>query len=208
MRIACLQRQTPDTAAGMMSFSSLRARSVFSPLPKAAQLLMVLCVLGTTACGGSDSNTPNDGGAGESGNPPGDTELGGTFTFGGETVDCKTSTQDFPATGEYSVLCENDEDDSNYRFVQVTFKDEPSARKAQTLTFMAPFAFKPEDHEAADAVAVSFTNKDGTLDSEDESTGSAKVAASGGHYVITLNSVSLSTVTSEDTGEVSATINF
>ncbi|MDF3070605.1 MAG: hypothetical protein K0R38_6206 [Polyangiaceae bacterium] len=178
-------------------------------MPKAAQLLVALCVLGATACGGSDSQgTPNDGGAGESGNPSGATELGGTFTFGGETADCKTSTQDFAATGEFSVVCENDEDDSNYRFVQVTFKDEPSARTAQTLTFMAPFAFKPEDHEAADAVAVSYTNKDGTLDSEDDSTGSAKVTASGGRYVITLDSVSLSTVTSEDTGEVSATINF
>lgn len=176
---------------------------------KAGRLLLALCLLGATACGGSDSEgTPNDGGAGKTGNPPGDTELTGTFTFGGETVDCKTSTHDFPATGEYSVVCDNDEDDSNYRFVQVTFKDEPSARKAQSLTFMAPFAFKPEDHEAADAVAVSYTDKDGTLDSEDDSTGSAKVAASSGRNVLTLVGVSLSTVTSEDTGEVSATIDF
>lgn len=178
-------------------------------MSKTAHLLVALCLLGATGCDGSDSQgTPNEGAAGESGNPPGETELTGTFTFGGETVDCKTSTQDFPATGEYSVVCENDEDDSNYRFVQVTFKNEASARKAQSLTFMAPYAFKPEDHEAADAVAVSHTDSDGTLDSEDDSTGSAKVTASGGRYVITLDSVSLSTVTSEDTGEVSAIINF
>lgn len=171
------------------------------------QLLLALCLLGATACGEDSKGAPNDGGAGETGNPP-DTELTGTFTFGGDTVACKTSHQDFAATGEYSVLCENDDDDSNYRFVQITFKDEASARKAQSLTFTGPFAFKPEDHEAADAVAVSHTDKDGTLDSDDDSTGSAKVAVSGGHNVLTLTNVSLSTVSSEDTGEVSASIEF
>jgi hypothetical protein len=57
-------------------------------------------------------------------------------------------------------------------------------------------------------VAVSCTDGDGTLDSDDESTGSAKVAASGAHYVLTLTNVSLATVTGEATGDVSATSNF
>ncbi len=184
----------------MTLFSFFRDRS--------AVLLVALGALGAVACEDPDSKDAANGGAGESGNPPGDTELTGTFTFGGDTTACKTSHQTFPATGEYSIVCENDEDGALYRFVQVTFKDEPSARKAQALTFMKPFAFKPEDHEAADAVAVSYTDTDGTLDSDDESTGSAKVVVSGDHNVLTLDEVSLSTVTSEATGAVSATINF
>lgn len=174
----------------------------------AGRLLLALCVLSATACGEPDSKGANDGGAGEGGNVPDDTELTGTFTFGSDTVDCKTSHQDFAATGEYSVVCDNDDDDANYRFVQVTFKNQAAARKAQDLTFMAPFAFKPEDHEAADAIAVSYSDRDGALDSDDESTGSAKVTAAGGRNVLTLESVSLSTVTSADTGNVSATISF
>jgi hypothetical protein len=169
------------------------------------RLLLALCVLGAVACGEDSKDAGNGGGAGESGNPPDETGLTGTFTIGTKTLPCTTSDQDFPATGEYSVLCESE--DSG--FVQVTFKNEAAARTAQDLTFMKPFAFKPEDHEAADAISVSYMNAAGeTLDSDDESTGSAKVAASDGHHVLTLKDVSLSTVTSEDTGEVSATINF
>lgn len=179
--------------------------------------MLALCVIGITACGESAEGGASGGGAGESGNSPDDVdnlpddlpddvELTGTFTYAGKTLACKTSHQDFPATGEFSVVCDNDDD--GYQFVQVTFKNEASARQDQDLTFMAPFAFKPEDHEAADAVAVSYTGSDGTLDSDDDSTGSAKVTSSGAHHVLTLTNVSLSTVTSEATGSISATIDF
>jgi major membrane immunogen (membrane-anchored lipoprotein) len=185
----------------MISLSTLAVRLISGTVRTSASAIMAVCLLGTVACGGSDSDDAN-GGAGDS------DDLTGTFTFAGVTLDCETSDQDFPATGEYSVVCDNDDDDANYRFVQVTFKDEPSARVARDLKFIAPFAFGPEDHEEADTIAVSYTNDDGTLDSDDDSTGSAKVTVSGNHHVITLKDVSLSTVTSGDTGTVSAVINF
>jgi hypothetical protein len=190
----------------MTFVSYLGGRTKVGQGTRSGRLLLALCLMSATACGEGSEGGPNSGGAGESGNLPDDPQLTGTFTFGGKTVGCKTSDQDFPATGEYSVVCENDE--AGYRFVQVTFKNEASARRAQDLTFMAPFAFSPEDHEAADAVAVSYTDGDGTLDSDDESSGSAQVAASGAHYVLSLTNVSLATVTSEATGAVSATISF
>src|SRR5687767_14548509 len=100
----------------MISVSYFFRRSSVGQLPRCGQLLLALGVLGATACGEpSSSGSPNDGGAGESGNPPEEAALTGTFTFGGETLDCETSDQDFPATGEYSVLCENDDDPANYR---------------------------------------------------------------------------------------------
>jgi hypothetical protein len=191
----------------MTFVSDSRGRSKVWLRARCGRLLLALCVMGATACGESSEGGPNNGAAGESGNSPDDTQLTGTFTFEGKTRDCKTSHQDFAPTGEYSVVCENEED--GYRFVQVTFKNEVSARLAQNLTFMAPYAFKPEDHEAADAIAVSYTDGNGTLDSDDDSTGSAKVTASGARSVLTLTNVSLATVTSEiQSSEVSATINF
>lgn len=190
----------------MMLLSKISSRFPARTLTLAGNALLTLCLLGATGCGGSDSDAGSPGAGGEGSEMPSDEELTGTFTFAGVTTDCKVSTQDFPATGEYSVLCE--EDSASSRFVQITFKDEASARMAQDLKLIAPFAFKPEDHPDADTIAVSYTDSDGTLDSDDDSTGSAKVAASSGHYVLTLKDVSLSTVSSEDTGEVSATIQF
>ena len=192
----------------MIPFRSLVVGIASCSVRTSLALVVALC-LGAVACGDDDSTGGTDGAAGEGSKTPIDNDdLTGTFTFGAETLDCEVSDQDFPASGEYSVVCDNDEVDSNYRFVQVTFKDEASARTAGDLKFIAPYAFKPEDHPDADTIAVQFTDTDGTLDSDDDSTGSAKVTASGGRYVLTLEDVSLSTVTSDDTGTVSATINF
>jgi hypothetical protein len=192
----------------MITFRTLVAGLASNSVRTSAALVVALC-LGTVACGDDDSDSGTDGAAGEGSKTPIDNDdLTGTFTFGGETLDCEVSDQEFPATDEYSIVCDNDEVDSNYRFVQVTFKDEASARVARDLKFIAPYAFKPEDHPDADTIAVQFTDKDGTLDSDDDSSGSAKVTASGGHHVLTLEDVSLSTVTSDATGAVSATIDF
>ncbi|MET0795693.1 MAG: hypothetical protein ABW061_29515 [Polyangiaceae bacterium] len=156
------------------------------------------------AAGSASSGSAGKGGGGPTNNEP---ELTGTMSFSnGAKLDCKVSTQNFPASGEYSVLCE--EDASNFRFVQVTFKDEASARTAQTLKFMKPFAFSPEDHPDTDAIAVSWTGTDGTLDSDDDSTGSAKVAKSGDHYAVTLSDVSVESTPTKATGTVTAVIDF
>lgn len=134
--------------------------------------------------------------------------LGGTFTFGAVTLPCKVSSQMFPASGEYSIVCDNSDESSNYRYVQVTFKNEASARLTQTLRFKDPFAFKPEDHPDADTVSVDYLDKDGTITAGSTSTGSANVASSGGHNVLILKDVSLGNVTKTRSGTISAAVTF
>jgi hypothetical protein len=165
---------------------------------------LALALGGTLGCGSDAASTGGGAGSGSSGD-----DLKGTVSFnGGPTLECDVDDQDFAASGEYSITCDNDEVDSNYRFVQITFKDEASARTAQTLKFMRPFAFKPEDHPDADAIAVSWTDKDGTLDSDDDSTGTAKVVKSGNHYTVTLTDVSVESTPTKATGKVTAVVNF
>ena len=79
-----------------------------------------LLVLG--ACDSDDSKNAGDGGASDVG--AGSTfekNLTGTFSFGGVTLPCKVSSQLFPASKEYSIVCDNSDDSNNYRFVQVTW---------------------------------------------------------------------------------------
>jgi hypothetical protein len=194
-------------------------------LRSASVALAFTLALGSLAACGSDaaSDGGNSGAAGSAGSGAAgaagaagkggagpidnETELTGKMSFNnGEELDCKVSTQDFPASGEYSVLCE--EDATSFRYVQVTFKDEASARTAQTLKFMKPFAFSPEDHPDADAIAVSWTDSDGTLDSDDTSTGTAKVVKNGSHYTVTLTDVTVESLPTHAIGTVTATIDF
>ena len=170
---------------------------------------------GTLGCGSDDVSNPGGAGAsgtagsGAAGGSSDDgADLTGTFSFdGGPTIACKVSTQDFPATGEYSVLCE--EDATDFRYVQVTFKDEASARTAQTLALMKAFAFSPEDHPDADAISLGYTDADGdTLYADDDSTGTGKVVKNGTHYTVTLSAVSVESATTKVSGPVTATIDF
>jgi len=197
-------------------------RSMHSHLTLVA--LLGSCLLGTAACGSdaatvagnagaggsSGSGTAGAPNAGKGGSPSTqEQEFTGTFSFnGGATLPCEVSTQLFPATGEFSVLCENDDDDANYRFVQVTFKDEASARIAQSLVLAEPFAFSPSDHPEANAISVNWQDTDGALYADSDSTGSGKVTATGGHNVLKITDVSLSTVSSDATGTVSATVDY
>ena len=166
-----------------------------------------LLVLG--ACDSDDSKNAGDGGASDVG--AGSTfekNLTGTFSFGGVTLPCKVSSQLFPASKEYSIVCDNSDDSNNYRFVQVTFKNEVSARLPQALKFKAPFAFTPEDHPDADTVSVDYFDKDGNITAGEASTGSSGVSVSGGRNVLTLKDVSLGNVTKTRSGTISATVNF
>lgn len=178
-------------------------------------LALILALGGTLGCGSDDVSNP--GGAGSSGtagsgagggSSNNGADLTGTFSFdGGPTIDCKVSTQDFPATGEYSVLCE--EDSTDFRYVQVTFKDEASARTAQTLKLMKAFAFSAADHPDADAISVGWTDAEGdTLYADDDSTGSAKIVKNGAHYTVTLTDVLVESAPTKATGTVTATIDF
>lgn len=160
---------------------------------------------GSASSGGSSNSGGSDSGTGGNGD---DDDFTGTVTFDGTTIDCEVDTDDFPASGEFSVLCDNDDDDSNYRYVEIVFKNEASARTAQDLRFIGGFAFSPDDHPDADTIAVGWTDTNGTLYADDDSTGSAKVTASGGHFVLEITDVSLSNEEETASGTLSATIDF
>jgi hypothetical protein len=178
--------------------------------------LLVAAGFTLAACGESEAGDAGSGGAGGesatggassgSGSSPGTESFTGTLTFGGETLDCAVTTSTF-TSDEFSIICDNDEDASNYRYVEVTFKDEASARTAQDLVFAAPFDFTG-GHDDPKAISVGWTDSDGTLYSADDSSGEAAVTESGGHNVVTLTDVSLSNAEGTATGTVSATLSF
>ena len=126
----------------------------------------------------------------------------GTFTVDGQTKTCKVTTQLFPATQEFSVVCQDD----NFGFVQITFKDEVSARKVQSLTVIEGSI---SSHPDGATIVVGFSTLSGgpvgpEVVSRD---GAAGTAASTGKSV-TLTGVVLTEFAGAVTHTVSATINF
>lgn len=94
---------------------------------RAGVLLSFVLVSALVACGGEGDSSPTTGDASTT-NPAPKT---GTFSVDGQPErTCKVETQLFPATKEFSVVCQDD----GYGLVQVTFKDEASARIDQSLT--------------------------------------------------------------------------
>ncbi len=152
---------------------------------------------GSTSSGGGSST-------GGSGIKPGDFE--GTVTFDGTTLDCEVDVDTF-TSGEYSVICDNDELSSNYRYVEVTFKDEAAARTAQSLVLVGPFDFTG-GHEDPTTISVGWTDANGTLYSADDSAGTASVRAEGDHFVLELVSVVVASNSTETTGTLSASLPF
>ncbi len=93
----------------------------------AGVLLSIVMASGLVACGGDSDSSPTTGDASTANAAP----KVGTFTVDGQPErSCKVETQFFPATKEFSVVCQDDA----YGLVQVTFKDEASARLDQSLT--------------------------------------------------------------------------
>lgn len=92
----------------------------------AGLLLAIVLTSGLVACGSDAGSSPTAGDASTTNTAP----KTGTFTVDGQQRSCKVETQFFPATKEFSVVCQDDA----YGLVQVTFKDEASARLDQSLT--------------------------------------------------------------------------
>lgn len=149
--------------------------------------------------GGGDAGTGGgaDAGGGGGGN------LTGSYTVDGQRKNCKVETQLFGATDEFSVLCQNDDDG----LIQITFKDEASARLAQTLRIIKTDIL---EHPDADTISVDyrpFDDRD-TLVSDDDKAGTASVTKSGSRNVLTLTDVALESFEGTSSGVVSATITF
>jgi len=91
--------------------------------------------------------------------------------------------------------------------VQITFKDEASARLTQTLRLVEMDIF---EHPDADTIAVNyipFDDRVSTSSSED-TVGSASAKASGSRNEVTLTDVVLDSNISTTTAKVSATVPF
>lgn len=126
----------------------------------------------------------------------------GTFTVDGQTQTCKVTTQLFPATQEFSVVCQDD----NFGFVQITFKDEVSARKVQSLTVIKGTV---SSHPDGATIVVGFSPLPGgpTGPAVVSRDGAAGTAASTGKAV-TLTGVVLTEFAGTVTRTVTTTINF
>ena len=76
----------------------------------------------------------------------------GTFTLGDKTYTGKVSIQNLEATGQFSVLCQDDTDPTDPILIQFVFKDEASAR---TEDYKTP-AYDQGKDQAANEAAVIF----------------------------------------------------
>lgn len=167
----------------------------------------------TSSGGGSDagatsSSGGSSGGGSSSGSPAG---LKGTVTWKGTTEPCDVTDQDFAASGEYSVLCQTKGSATGFGtvLVQVTFKDEPSARTPGSFAPLGGSAFSPEDHPDPRTASAIVIDDEHAYAASDESTGTMTMAAEGGHHVLTVTDVQQFQPGEEDTPLlVSAVINF
>ncbi len=155
--------------------------------------LSILLGLGAVGCGSKK---------GDAARSNSDSAKTGSLTVDGQTQTCNVTTQLFPATKEFSVLCQND----NFGFVQVTFKDEVSARRAQKLTVIEGVG---SSHPDGATIVVGFSPLSGgpTGPGVVSRDGAAGTAAGTGKAV-TLTGVVLTEFAGTVTHTVTATINF
>lgn len=76
----------------------------------------------------------------------------GTFSVGSKSFTGKISTQKFPATGEFSVLCQDDASG----LIQLTFHDEVTARTPQNLTSGIRSTTPPVNHKLVSVTYMPF----------------------------------------------------
>ncbi len=158
-----------------------------------AALLPILFV----SCGQKDSGASASSSASSADTSLTDEEapgLTGTFTVagdGGSSHTGKVSTQKFPATGQFSVVCQDDA----FGFVQITFHNEADARKAQTVKLTDMSYTKANDPGTAHISLSPFAG--GETGSTDSTTATATITIVGSHATITFENVELSTKTSD-----------
>jgi|GEM_PF-6273634 len=164
--------------------------------------LILVLALFLAACGNSQTNTEKQTKKMAQEAVDGDkaTDLTGIFSSEGKSYSGKVSTQIFPATKEYSVLCQAD--DEKGTLMQATFKDETSARTEQTLKIVkGSIMHASEPNE----VKIDFDLK---YQSKDDKAGFAKVVKEGGKYYIVVSDAELSDADEKEKKTVSGKIPF
>ncbi|HXG82831.1 MAG TPA: hypothetical protein VNI84_02295 [Pyrinomonadaceae bacterium] len=114
----------------------------------------------------------------------------GTFTANGKNYSGKVTTQQFPATGQYSVLCQDESDTNDSKLMQFVFKDEKSARAGDNLTV----AYDQGKDQTPGETALSF---DIRYRSEANSKGTVKVNKNGAGNELVFENVTLKTIGKE-----------
>ena len=115
----------------------------------------------------------------------------GTFTLGDKTYTGKVSTQNLEATGQFSVLCEDDTDPNNPILIQFVFKDEASARTNGNKT---P-AYDQGKNQAAEEAAVIYELNYKTVE---ETTGIITINKSGSDNEIVFKDLKLKTISKKE----------
>lgn len=154
-----------------------------------------------TACG-SKEKAKSDA-AGVAGEEVDEEPKKGTFTVNGKTYEGKVSVQTFPATGEFSVLCQDDA----VGLVQITFKNETTARTPQQFKFDKALASGNKDATVINASFMPFGG--GTsVDSVGGKSGTATSSKASKGNEITFENIELESPDGKVKLPVSAKVNY
>ena len=115
----------------------------------------------------------------------------GTFTLSDKIYTGKVSIQNLEATGQFSVLCQDDTDPTDPIIIQFVFKDEASAR---TDGYKTP-AYDQGKDQAANEAAVIYELKYKTVE---ETTGIITINKNGNNNEIVFKDLKLKTMSKEE----------
>ncbi len=165
-------------------------------------ILIISCsiLIMLTACDNNKTKDANEPSAKEATASNEDKDLTGTFTAGGKTYTGKVSTQNFEATGQYSVLCQSDTDPNDSKLIQFVFKDEKSGRAGGSITT----AYDQGKDQTATEASLTFDTR---YRSYEDAKGTVTVNKNGSNNELVFNNVTLKTM-SKETVVVSGKIPF
>lgn len=123
----------------------------------------------------------------------------GSFTVDGKSHAGKVSVQQFPATGQFSVVCQDDA----FGFVQITFSSEADARKPQTVKLEE---LSPTKANAPGTAHLSLSPFSGA--ETGSRVGSATISHEGAHHVVKFENVELSDKASSVKKTVSGSVAY
>ena len=160
-------------------------------MKKIITLILISTVLLLAACNNNKTANTTELSAKETPALNEEKGLTGTFTAGEKTYTGKVSIQNFEATGQFSVLCQDDTDPNDSKLIQFVFKNEKSARVEGNKT---P-AYNQGKDQAATEAAVIYKLK---YNSVEESTGIITINKNGTNNEIVFKDLKLKTMSKEE----------
>ncbi|MES2708926.1 MAG: hypothetical protein V4726_20190 [Verrucomicrobiota bacterium] len=127
----------------------------------------------------------------------------GTFTVEGQASTGKMSVERFAATGEFSIVCQNDE----VGLIQLIFKDETDARTPQELTLVERLSSGLKEKKTADLSFQTF-GIGATVSTRGETTAKVTVTKSSDGNEVTFSEVPLFSVDRKSQRFVSGKLHY